>query len=89
MIVRVPAFAVNRTKRLIKTPKLYWGDVGLGLHVAGDVAPSGAHLENIVLHDLLVWRETRTCSLCRGGRCYKLATHQPRRHPFDTGTASC
>ncbi len=58
MIVRVPAFASNRTKRLIKTPKLYWGDVGLGLHLAGDIVPSGAHLENIILHDLLVWRET-------------------------------
>lgn len=27
LLVRRPAYAVNRTKRLIKTPKLYWGDV--------------------------------------------------------------
>ena len=59
VLVRVPAYAVNRTKRLIKTPKLYWGDVGLALHLAGDPDPAGAHLENIVLHDLLCWRDAR------------------------------
>src|SRR5215831_13337203 len=35
LLVRVPAYAANRTKRLIKTPKLYWGDVGVALHVSG------------------------------------------------------
>jgi len=25
---------VNRTKRLIKSPKLYWSDTGLALHLA-------------------------------------------------------
>jgi predicted AAA+ superfamily ATPase len=59
LIVRLPAFAMNRTKRLIKSPKLFWGDVGLALHVAGVGEPTGAHLENLVLHDLLVWREAR------------------------------
>jgi uncharacterized protein len=57
MIVRVPAFATNRTKRLIKTPKLYWSDVGLGWHLSAEPEPTGAHLENLVLHDLLAWRE--------------------------------
>lgn len=60
LLVRVPAYAVNRTKRLLKSPKLYWGDVGLGLHLAGITEPAGAHLENIVLCDLLVWRDART-----------------------------
>jgi predicted AAA+ superfamily ATPase len=60
LLVRVPAYAVNRTKRLIKTPKLYWADAGLALHLAGDAAPSGAHLENLVLHDLMCWRDART-----------------------------
>jgi predicted AAA+ superfamily ATPase len=55
-IVRVEAFAVNRTKRLIKSPKLYWSDVGLARHLAGGEAV-GAHLENLILSDLLVWRE--------------------------------
>ena len=58
-IVRVPAYSVNRTKRLIKTPKLYWGDTGLALHLAGGESASGMHLENLVLMDLLAWRETR------------------------------
>ena len=55
LLVRVPAYAVNRTKRLIKSPKLYWADTGLALHIA-QTAPTGAHLENLVLHDLLAWR---------------------------------
>jgi predicted AAA+ superfamily ATPase len=29
LLVRLPAYAVNRTKRLIKSPKLYWGDTGV------------------------------------------------------------
>ncbi len=59
LAVRVPAYAVNRTKRLIKSPKLYWGDTGLALHLAGIEEPAGAHLENLVLQDLLVWRDAR------------------------------
>jgi len=58
-LVRIPAFAVNRTKRLIKTPKLYWCDTGLALHLAGETEPRGAHLENLVLTDLLAWRDTQ------------------------------
>jgi uncharacterized protein len=60
LIVRLPAYAVNRTKRLIKAPKLYWGDTGVALHLAGLDAPLGAHLENLVLHDLLAWRDARS-----------------------------
>lgn len=59
LLVRLPAYAVNRTKRLIKAPKLYWADTGVALHLAGTDEPSGAHLENLVLHDLLAWRDTR------------------------------
>jgi hypothetical protein len=59
LLVRLPAYAVNRTKRLIKTPKLYWGDTGVALHLAGTTEPEGAHLENLVLHDLLAWRDAR------------------------------
>jgi len=58
-LVRVPAYAVNRTKRLIKTPKLYWADCGLALHLAGTTDFAGAHFENIILMDLLAWREGR------------------------------
>ena len=51
---------MNRTKRLIKTSKLYWNDPGLALHLAhaGEGAePDGAHFENLVLCDLLAWRD--------------------------------
>jgi hypothetical protein len=59
MLVRLPAYAVNRTKRLIKSPKLYWGDTGLALHLAGGDEADGAQLENLVFHDLLAWRDAR------------------------------
>jgi predicted AAA+ superfamily ATPase len=59
VLVRLPAYAVNRTKRLIKSPKLYWGDTGVALHLADGTDPSGPHLENLVLNDLLAWRDAR------------------------------
>ena len=59
LLVRLPAYSVNRTKRLIKSPKLYWGDTGVALHLAADPEPAGAHLEHLVLHDLLAWRDAR------------------------------
>jgi hypothetical protein len=59
LLVRLPAYAVNRTKRLIKAPKIYWGDTGVALHLTATEEPSGAHLENLVLNDLLAWRDAR------------------------------
>jgi len=35
LIQRLPAFAVNRTKRLIKSPKVIWTDPGLASFLAG------------------------------------------------------
>jgi predicted AAA+ superfamily ATPase len=60
LAVRLPAYAVNRTKRLIKAPKLYWGDTAFALHLSDGSEPRGAHLENFVLLDLLAWRESQT-----------------------------
>jgi predicted AAA+ superfamily ATPase len=65
-IVRLPAFTVSCTKRLVKTPKLYWTDTGLAAHLAGLTAPGasapaqvpGSLLENMVLTQILAWRET-------------------------------
>lgn len=54
-LVRLPAYAVNRTKRLIKAPKVYWSDPGMALYLSGELTPRGAHLENLVLGDLLAW----------------------------------
>jgi hypothetical protein len=59
LLVRLPAYAVNRTKRLIKAPKLYWGDTGVALHLSGLDAPQGVHLENLILNDILAWRDSR------------------------------
>jgi len=65
---RVPAFAVNRSRRLIKSPKLYWTDTGLAAHLADifDLATlrssplGGALLENLVLAGLRAWAGTVT-----------------------------
>ena len=59
LLVRLPAYAPNRGKRVTKLPKLYWSDTGLALYLAQQEEPGGAHLENIVLHDLLCWRDAR------------------------------
>ncbi len=58
-LLRVEPYTVNRNKRLVKSPKLYWCDPGLALHLAGDSEPGGAHLENLIACDLFAWRETR------------------------------
>jgi predicted AAA+ superfamily ATPase len=57
LAVRLPAFTVSRTKRLIKAPKLYWCDTAFALHLSGESEPRGVHLENLVLLDLLAWRD--------------------------------
>ncbi|MCY3703450.1 MAG: ATP-binding protein [Rhodospirillales bacterium] len=58
-LVRVEAYALSHTKRLVKSPKLYWSDPGLALWLGGTDAASGALLENLVLSDLLVWRDSQ------------------------------
>ncbi len=58
-LVRVEAFTINRTKRAIKTPRAYWSDPGFALHIAGYPPLDGHHFENVVLADLMVWRDGR------------------------------
>jgi hypothetical protein len=66
LLTEVAPFASSRTKRLIKAPKLYFCDTGLALHLCGianvrdldELPAAGVWLENIVLNDLLAWRET-------------------------------
>lgn len=61
LLIRVPAFARNRTKRLIKTPKIYWSDPALGAYLSGlyDVESlrgareTGGLFENLVLTHVL------------------------------------
>ena len=60
VLVRIPAYAVNRGKRLTKRPKAFLADPGLaaflcGLYSADDVEGSreyGALFETLVLHNL-------------------------------------
>lgn len=55
-LVRVPAWTLNRRKQLVKARKIYWADTGLACALVGERAPTGPYLENVVLHDLLVWQ---------------------------------
>lgn len=57
-LVKVPGYSVNRTRRLIKAPKIYWSDTGLAMHLGAQTSPRGAHLENLLLTDLLAWAGT-------------------------------
>jgi uncharacterized protein len=57
-IVRIEPYPVNRTKRLVKSPKLYWSDTGVALSLSESAELTGAHLENVVLADLLAWRDS-------------------------------
>lgn len=61
-LVPLPAYSVNRTRRLIKTSKAYWSDPGLGRWLSGEPQTTGADFENLVLSDLLAWRDGQTPS---------------------------
>lgn len=57
----LPAYSANRGQRVVKSPKLYFGDTGLAAHLAGLHRPaeaSGALLEHLVLAQVDAWRET-------------------------------
>jgi len=68
LLHRLPAYAINRTKRLIKAPRLFFCDTGLAAYLAGietaadleKAGLTGAFLETLVFSDLLAWRETLT-----------------------------
>jgi hypothetical protein len=66
LLTPLDPFLESRGRRLIRTPKLYLVDAGLGLHLAG-IADAGAlsrlpqpavWLEHLILNELLAWRET-------------------------------
>ena len=56
---KLPAYRSSRGQRIIKSPKVYWNDAGLALHLGGDGVISGSHLENFVYNDLIAWSENR------------------------------
>ena len=73
-LLRIPAYAVNRGKRLVKAPRLFWSDTGLAAHLAGifdagtlrEGREWGAWLENWVCIHLLAFASLQTprISLC-------------------------
>jgi predicted AAA+ superfamily ATPase len=58
LIEIIPAYSRNTGQRVIKAPKLYSVDVALALAAAREATPTGFHLETLVAHDLLVWRDS-------------------------------
>ena len=58
-LIRLEVYAVNRGKRLIKSPKAYWSDTAMAWHLAGTPPLSGFHFENVVVQELLVWRDAQ------------------------------
>ncbi|MCY3804789.1 MAG: ATP-binding protein [Candidatus Saccharibacteria bacterium] len=59
MLIRLPAYTSNKGKSLLKTPKIYWADTGLGLHISkGQI--NGFHLENLILTDFMSWNDAST-----------------------------
>jgi len=59
---RLPAYTVNRTSRLMKSPKAFWNDPGLAVFLSGyfdvqdlrQARELGAYLETLILHHLRV-----------------------------------
>jgi uncharacterized protein len=58
-LVRLEPYPVPGTRRTVRTPKLYWVDPALALFLGGGDAPRAGHLENLVLGDLLAWRDAQ------------------------------
>lgn len=60
VVQRLPAFARNRTKRLVKSPKFYWVDAGLAAYLAGyfgveavrGAREQGGFMETLIFHHL-------------------------------------
>jgi len=65
MLHRLEPYSVSRSRRLVRSPKLFMCDSGLAAHLAGVAIPGGhsdpvfrgSLLETLVLNDLLAWRE--------------------------------
>lgn len=59
---RLPAYTANRTSRLVKSPKSFWNDTGLAVHLSGyydagelrNARELGAFFETLIYHHLRV-----------------------------------
>jgi predicted AAA+ superfamily ATPase len=62
----LPPFATNVTSSLVKSPKVYWGDVGMLRHLTGHRGPvTGPLFETLVVTEVAKWLRTneRTADL--------------------------
>ncbi len=57
LLVKVPAWTRRGAKRLTKSPRLYWSDTGLAIHLADEARLGEPHLRNLLLMDLMAWRD--------------------------------
>lgn len=65
LLERLPAYARNCTKRLMKSPKLFWADTGLTTFLSGYYEPAavrnssiwGSLFEGFILHHLRIWSQ--------------------------------
>lgn len=57
LVALVPPYSRNASHRVIKSPKLYSVDAALAMAASRETAPTGFHLETLVVNDLLVWRD--------------------------------
>lgn len=57
LIELIPPYSRNPGQRVIKSPKLYSVDPALAIAAARETDPTGFHLETMVAHDLLVWKD--------------------------------
>lgn len=62
---RVPAYHMNKKKRVLKTPKLYWFDTGLINFLRGAYTPGeidGILFEHFILNHLMTWASMKSPS---------------------------
>ena len=57
LVERVPPWSGNLSNRLIKSPKAFLVDSALAMAAARSNDPTGFHLENLLLTDMLVWQD--------------------------------
>jgi predicted AAA+ superfamily ATPase len=65
---RVPSYAKNRTKRMIKAPKVFWSDPGLAVYLSGyyqeeelqKARERGSYFETLIYHHLCVISQLMT-----------------------------
>ncbi|MFA5858031.1 MAG: ATP-binding protein [Elusimicrobiota bacterium] len=68
IIELIPGYYNNRSKRVVKSPKLYWFDPGIGVFLSGiydenelkDSKEYGAFFESMVYHHLRIYTELLT-----------------------------